>query len=145
MSDYSELKRLAELCPWEKIEGFEYDASAGKAFCLGDGPHNHLLTTFDQRFQKYIEAANPAAVLALIAENERLDGECEGCPMAIAEELRKERDQLKAENDAMRTALEKISAYAPCSGIKDPGFTKMHMGILARDAIAAAMSQGEQS
>ena len=33
-------------------------------------------------------------------------------------------------------ALEKIAAYAPCSGIKDPVFTKMHMGILARDALA---------
>ncbi len=33
--------------------------------------------------------------------------------------------------------LEKVAAYAPCSGIKDPGFTKMHMGILARDALAA--------
>lgn len=120
MTDYSELKQLAE----------------------ASRVANHDERGPDEAFQ---EALHPEVVLALIAENERLDGECEGCPMAIAEELRKERDQLKAENDAMRTALEKISAYAPCSGIKDPGFTKMHMGILARDAIAAAMSQGEQS
>lgn len=39
-------------------------------------------------------------------------------------------------------ALEKIAAYAPCSGIKDPGLTKMHMGILARDALAAHRAQG---
>lgn len=47
--------------------------------------------------------------------------------------------QLAEQVEAMRAALEKISAYAPCSGIKDPGLTKMHMGILARDAIDPAL------
>lgn len=49
--------------------------------------------------------------------------------------MRSEVKRLSAQAEAMRAALEKISAYAPCSGMKDPGFTKMHMGILARDAI----------
>lgn len=39
-------------------------------------------------------------------------------------------------------ALEKIAVYAPCSGIKDPGLTKMHMGILASDALAAHRAKG---
>jgi len=47
-----------------------------------------------------------------------------------------ERDAALKQVEGLRETLEKISAYAPCSGIKDPGFTKMHMGILARDAIA---------
>lgn len=76
MTDYSELKRLAEAA-------LPYGA--------------------DEKFEA---AARPEAVLALIAENERLSGECEGCPMSVAEELRVERDKLKAENERLRLALE---------------------------------------
>ena len=57
--------------------------------------------------------------------------------------LARERDALAAENQRLREALEKISAYAPCSGIKDPGFTKMHMGILARAALSSNKEQSK--
>lgn len=121
MTDWAELKRLA-----------------GAA--LRNWPDSKL---FDRpECDRFIDAASPDVVLGLIerataGRQHHLD----------SEELRslcQHRDQLKAENEALRSALEKISAYAPCSGIKDPGFTKMHMGILARDAIDAAISKGEQ-
>ena len=54
----------------------------------------------------------------------------------------KQNQRIVAQRDAKLApvveALRAISAYAPCSGVKDPGFTKMHMGILARNALAAA-------
>lgn len=85
MTDYSELKRLAEasLRNWPDSKIFE------RPEC-----------------DRFIDAARPDVVLAMIAEVERLSGECEGCPMSVAEELRVERDQLKAENEAMRSALD---------------------------------------
>jgi hypothetical protein len=80
MTDYTELKRLAE-----------HHRSLGHAYTV----------------------ATPSAVLALIAENERLSGECEGCPMQVAEELRIQVDQLRAENAGLRTgyqAYERVNA-----------------------------------
>lgn len=75
MSDYSKLKRLAEAA-------------------ISPDSLDPVVV-----FRHY---ATPSVILALIEENERLSGECEGCPMAIAEALRIERDQLKAENEALR-------------------------------------------
>jgi hypothetical protein len=75
MTDYSELKRLAEEAtpgPWKAQHpnagqrGSEVaDASGLNQICADLGPTHAL----------YIAAANPAAVLALIAENERLGGD----------------------------------------------------------------------
>lgn len=84
MSDYTELKRLAEAAtptPWERGDGNEVMVSeegdeaywsweqAGPAQIHGSGEQ-------PVRDADFIAAANPAAVMALIAENERLQG-CE--------------------------------------------------------------------
>lgn len=49
---------------------------------------------------------------ALKVEVERLGDECEGCPMATAEELRIERDALRAQVEAMRELLTGVCDYA---------------------------------
>lgn len=132
MSDYSELKLLAESCPWEKIEGFEYSAAGGKAYCLGDGPHNHLITTFDQRFQKYLEAANPSVVLALISDYDKL-----ACLVEVGHKLsmdaacgeiaafEAERDELRAQVQAMRELLRKVAPHFAAP----PGLGHLHADI----------------
>ena len=86
MTDWTELKRLA-------------------AAALRNWPDSKL---FDRpECDRFIDAARPDVVLTLIAENERLSGECEGCPMSIAAEMRKERDQLRAEVEAVRKDAER--------------------------------------
>lgn len=88
MTDYTELKRLAEAA----AKGDWSGAKAGE----------------------FMVAANPAAVLALIAENERLRADLDG-EMTQArdfniehEELKSERDQLKAENETLRKDAERF-------------------------------------
>jgi hypothetical protein len=74
MSDYSELKRLAEAAPEGPWFGPEY---APGTSCVFDVDLGTLLAYESIDSEKdaclrYVAAANPAAVLALIAENERL-------------------------------------------------------------------------
>lgn len=129
MRDYSELKRLAEAAtagPW--VSGGNW-VSTVRGNSVADCPRGD---------EDFIAAANPVAVLALIAENKRLatsDQEatelCDclsvllgGIAVAVrgAEEPKtrhgfsdlpsrvktvvSERDQLKAENEVLRVALE---------------------------------------
>lgn len=54
---------------------------------------------------------------ALKAEVDRLSGECEGCPMAIAEELRIERDALRAQVDALRNAGLELRRFVSCNDV----------------------------
>lgn len=95
MSDYSELKRLAEsfkdgMPDWDDLLGLGYAD------------------------YEYAKAANPAAVLALIAEVERLQrfGEAfqNGCVdiFEAGMEIQRERDQLKAEVEALRKDSERL-------------------------------------
>lgn len=73
MSDFSELKRLAEAAtpgPWECRE-----AEESAAICHA---HGWVADDFSEQTiidTRYMAAANPAAILALIAENERLTGD----------------------------------------------------------------------
>lgn len=56
-------------------------------------------------------------VNALRQEVERLSGECEGCPMSVAENMRIERDTLRAQVEAMRGLLLRFSdAYRNTCG-----------------------------
>lgn len=117
MTDYSELKWLADAAtpgPWECRE-----AEGSAAICH---EHGWIADDFSEQTlvdTRYMAAANPAAVLALIAENEALHaqvktlqadpgswqsgyvhGRAMGTKTALAE-----RGQLKAENEALRKAL----------------------------------------
>lgn len=132
MADYSELKRLAKAAtpgPWS--------TEANELYWLEDGYTKHLMETFDgsdicheaehPANLKFIAAANPAVVLALITENEKLAedydkawrhdlngknnveamvGELAGA-QAMLETAYSERDQLKAEVEALRRDAER--------------------------------------
>ena len=113
MTDYSELKRLAEAAtpgPWECRQ-----AEGAAAIC-----HEHGWVADDFSEQtlidtRYMATANPAAVLALIADCESahkhwendsrnvqvLTGELAGA-QAMLETAYSERDQLKAENERLQ-------------------------------------------
>lgn len=77
---------------------------------------------------------------ALKAEVERLGGECEGCPMATAEELRIERDALRAQVEAMRAAPanERAAAFEACPE------SNCDWGAFYRGWMARAAMQAEQ-
>lgn len=115
MTDYSELKRLAEAAtpgPWV--------TENNELYWSEDGYTKHLMETFDGNDichdeehpanLRFIAAANPAAVLELIAENERLkvdNGSMRGSTKRMGEDtskmqrqlrkLQRECDQLKAQ------------------------------------------------
>lgn len=103
MGDYTELKRLAEEAtagPW--VSGGSL-VSTAKGNSVADCPRGD---------ESFIAAANPTAVLALIAENERLTG-CIVKRRAQAEQydqalikMAAERDQLRAEVAGLKTGYE---------------------------------------
>lgn len=92
MTDYTELKRLAE-------------------GAVHAGGHGGRRDSFERQLAKL---DSPETVLALIAENERLNTEnkqlilleCHGGTAEAAINLLAERDQLKAENEVLRDDIE---------------------------------------
>ena len=115
MSDYSELKRLAEAAtpgPWA------YDGSYVCPDRTEDGTTyvelwRSIADCHQPENTKFIAAANPAAVLALIAEVEGLraqhgrdSAELRSLSQA-RDDARKERDQLKADNEELRKDAER--------------------------------------
>ncbi len=97
MTDCTELKRLAEAC----VAAGEY--LPGEAWAEDRG-----YCPAEVAFLEFAPVATPAAVLALIAENERL-AKTADCwdrlniqNKALSDSFRAERDQLKAENEALR-------------------------------------------
>lgn len=74
MSDYGELKRLAEAAPEGPWFGPDYAPGTGYVFdnCLGSLLHYESIEYEQESCLRYVAAANPAAVLALIADNESL-------------------------------------------------------------------------
>lgn len=118
MTDYTELKRLAEDAPEGPWFGPEYAPGTSHVFDvdLGTLLHYESIDTEQDACLRYVAAANPAAVLALIVENERLtaqvstlqtdanswqSGYDEGRRMGTKTALA-ERDQLKAENEQLK-------------------------------------------
>ena len=100
MVDQSELKKLAEAAPEGPWFGPEYAPGTSYVFDvdLGTLLEYQSIDTEKDACLRYVAAANPAAVLALIAESEHLT--------ESRNEAREERnklgdryDQLKAEND----------------------------------------------
>jgi hypothetical protein len=114
MNDYSELKRLAEAAtpgPWAGEHDVYSDGGHGERICK-------MATAEDSAF---IAAANPAAVLALIAELEQLQGarklchihgleECVTCfwPPAQLEDLAR----LRSENESLLKEQDSWHKYA---------------------------------
>lgn len=129
MSDYTQLKRLAEasLGEWYEIGELRYEDRSGYI----NGLHH------DDEY--FIAAANPAVVLALIADlDEARNGMKHSCAIRLKkgiERLEAERDQLKAENEALRKALMYVRDNAD----------DWHLSEKAADALVdAALSKGEQ-
>ena len=116
MTDYTELKRLAEAA--NAVTG---DASVDITISSEPGPNQAEIDAVTA----FVGAATPAAVLALIAENERLAVACERAEQVINAEskaaaiasgranlLQAERDQLKAENERLSTENSEIESAA---------------------------------
>lgn len=93
----------------------------------------------------FMNAATPAAVLALIAENETLKAQFDECARLFVDateqacKAQRERDQLKAENERMRLALKSAEDAMWKS--------ESNMDNEAADIrdLLAAMSKGEQA
>ena len=141
MTDNTELKRLAEAAPEGPWFGPEYAPGTSYVFDvdLGTLLAYESIDSEKDACLRYVAAANPAAVLALIADNDRLTAACARAEQVINAEsktaaveagranlLKAERDQLKAENEELRKGL--------------AGMLDMHL-IAGR----AAMGKGEQS
>lgn len=113
MSDYSELKRLAETATpgeWHTDDPWiVYAQIDGKIIYLANTEKLDVRRPQSYSNAEFIAAANPAAVRALITENERLlkteHGMIDGDLARYAHKCQQERDQLKAENEALRKAI----------------------------------------
>lgn len=113
MTDHTELQRLAKgMKGWDKMTECWPSDENGPDWQVGrlDEDDNRwpLLTIdteqYDQeqdapKIAQYYAAANPAAVLGLIAENERVT--------TAWHDMKRELDQLKAENEALRKDAER--------------------------------------
>ena len=116
MTDNTELKRLAEAAPggpWVSENDSLYFKDGGYTRHLLDADAGHDVE--DEAYYaalKFIAAANPATVLALIAENEQLAKTAGGWDRlniqnkALSDSFRAERDQLRAEVAGLRTGYE---------------------------------------
>lgn len=113
MSDYSELKRLAEAAtpgPWQTELAYPIIKPAYPA-------RGSIASALIWQDGHFIAAANPAAVLALIAENEALRGVLEIDPrhhvgQATIAGLEDARDQLKADLDEARNGMKHQAALS---------------------------------
>ncbi|NWB20106.1 hypothetical protein HX824_05815 [Pseudomonas sp. D4002] len=152
MTDYTELKRLAEACiaAGEYLPGEAWEED--RSYCQAE-----------VAFLEFVPVATPAAVQALIAENERLNtlrsaterdlaqelevwrsgpscwscgdtgdvhdmvgewrGQCD-CNAAKLIDVSSERKQLKAENEALNTAIEDLER-GRVAGFEEYDFTRL--------------------
>lgn len=168
--NYTELKRLAEAAypgPWYLENGMNQVRDNADDFVCETGEDEPINSAF-------IAAANPAAVLALIAENERLHklvswqaGASNEVTISAGQLMKHmdERDQLKAENEALRREREGkvICDLELFETLRDSANTEAdeHRQCMATyrplrqanldsvvkkcDDLLAAMGQGEQS
>ncbi|SED32367.1 hypothetical protein SAMN05216205_4910 [Pseudomonas mohnii] len=180
MTDYSELKRLAEAlhgAEWQLVDGDGFDADNrfvtsqrridDNKVAFAEINYGHPEAGMGEPFQseqvtagEFIAAANPAAVLALVAENERMTSELEqaqligriSCNFDGYKAVLDERDQIKAENEALRKAVlaarEFIMHEAEVRGLLDENNEVSFRHPRRQAAIAiidAATSKGEQA
>lgn len=149
MADYDELKRLAEkaaLGPWGQ-DGYDVlvdgNASRRIARCswLSDA--------------QFIAAANPSAVLALIAENETLRNDksepCDGCFMADAEALKANRNgKILCDRELFENlrdaASNEAEEHRQCMSTYRP-LRQQHLDSVVKkcDELLAATGKGEQN
>lgn len=125
MTNWTELKRLAEEATggdWYAGNAYDKRFIAAYQVIVKIEEGNYVILEGNQNFLEdarrnvaYVAAANPKTILALIAENEKLSEECEGCPMADAERLREERDsqqrvciKIMEERDQLRVEVEAL-------------------------------------
>lgn len=104
MSDYSELKRLAESAPEGPWFGPEYAPNTGYVFdnCLGSLLRYESIEYEQEACLRYVASANPAAVLSLIAKVERLaDG---------LKDQKWQFDQLNHEREMARDQIVRLEA-----------------------------------
>lgn len=96
MTDYSELKKLAEAAPEGPWFGPEYAPGTSYVFDtdLGTLLAYESIDSEKDACLRYVAAANPAAVLALIAENERLTAQWGGRPAYRTAEYESKRDSM---------------------------------------------------
>lgn len=94
MTDYTELKRLAEAAQAELADINQDWPTDGDYFDCQSGPEF-----------EYLCAANPAAILALIAENDKIDADRKACWAEFKFQGRMV-DELKAENEALTEKYE---------------------------------------
>ena len=108
MSDYSELKRVAE------------ELIAANDLFFNESPQcNEVGDAWSLADDRFTEAASPEVILALIAENERLKNRLEVDPRhdydgistrdATVKVLDEQVDQLKAENEQLKAENERLS------------------------------------
>lgn len=167
MMDTTELKKLAEAldgAEWVLVDG-DNSIDADNRFvtsqqriddnkvAFAEINYGHPDSGMAEPFQsqqvaagEFIAAANPAAVLALIAEKDRffklIERMVDGClpveemkelpgysRVLSAETLKAERDQLKAENDDLIAALNEILRVTPM-GVEAFGIAALVMGEL---------------
>ena len=103
MKDYSELKKLAEAAPEGPWFGPEYAAGTSYVFDadLGTLLHYESIDTEQDDCLRYVAAANPAAVLALIAELEILKYDCKVANSCVNAE-KKESKRIIDENESLK-------------------------------------------
>lgn len=136
MSDYTELKRLAEAAPEGPWFGPEYAPGTSHVFDvdLGTLLHYESIDTEQDACLRYVAAANPAAVLELIDSNKRLKAGAADT-WEIAQSRARIIDQLKAENAGLKTgyeAYERVNAElrAECESLrKDAERVRGHLEI----------------
>jgi hypothetical protein len=170
MNGLRNLKAIAEAC--QQHQPLRFMRSHGVLYIRNDNGivfdvhQNRSFPEFMAQNKDYADlvlAANPATVLALIAENERLNTECKqlillechGGNAQAAVNLLAERDQLKAENEALRKRVDDLSPFkgAPLIGpdLKCLACGGYHYGLQGlpcpnmRITASAAMGKGEQS
>jgi len=140
MTDHTELKRLAETAYGAKFqtEGFEQADGRGQHYgglILHENGHTIIASCVMQPWADFIAAADPAAVLDLVTENDELLAEVAGLKTGY-QAYERVNAELKAEVEGLRTAL---------TYIRDSS-DDWHVCEKAADALAdASMGKGEQS
>lgn len=161
MSDYSELKRIAEMAPtgpWASENDSLFFKEDGCTYHLLDAGAGHDVSEKDYYAAlNFIAAANPHAVLALIAEVERLKAGVNSDMEEIeriqseydkqfrkARDLRIERGKFKADNEALRKDAERYRWLRNKAGSSDWEYIGHQSGETTDYEIDAAMTKGDQ-